>query len=316
MTNEQIVIIILSSILALIISYPIFGYPFIASYIYKKHLVRTSKDKWARQCSDPTNYDQVIMFDEGLSWAKENKKFIKEIKINSEGFTLYGEYFDFGFKKAVIIVAGRTESLLYSYYYAKPYKESGYNVLVFDKRAHGLSDGKYEDCGHHSYIDVINYAKLLKDEFNVEEVILHGICIGASVCLFAITNKNCPSYITKLITDGMYSTFRTSFKRHMKVDKRQTLLILDEVMLLALIHSKSNFTFNGPKYKIKQMDKPILMIYTKKDLYSTVSDGKKMFNKCPSKNKKMVVYDSGLHSHVRSHNKTEYDNEIKKFISA
>ena len=314
MTKEQIIILILSIILGLILSYPIFGYPFIANYIYKKHLVRTSKDKWSRRCSDPTHYDQVIMFNEGISWADENKKFIKEIKINSDGYNLFGEYFDFGFDKAVIIVAGRTESLLYSYYYAKPYKEAGYNVFVFDKRAHGLSDGKYEDCGHHSYIDVINFAKELHTKFNAKEIILHGICIGASVCLFAITNKNCPNYITKLITDGMYSTFRNSFKRHMKVDSRQTFLILDEIMLLALIHSKANFTFNGPYYQIKKMKKPILMIYTSNDLYSTVKDGEKMLSRCPSDNKKLVVYEKGLHSHVRSHNKEEYDKEIKEFI--
>ena len=314
MNSEQIIIIILSVILGLIVSYPLFGYPFIANYIYKSHLVRTSKEKWSRKCSDPTNYDQVIMFNEGMDWAKKNKEYIKEEKINSNGFNLFGEYFDFGFNKVVIIVPGRTESLLYSYYYASPYKEAGYNVFVFDKRAHGLSDGKYEDCGHHSYIDVINIAKLLKEKYNLQEVVLHGICIGASVCLFAITNKNCPSYVTKLITDGMYSTFRNSFKRHMKVDKRQTLLVLDEIMLFALIHSKANFTFNGPYYLIKKMNKPILMIYTSNDLYSTVKDGQKMFNRCPSSNKKLVTFDKGLHSHVRNHNQVEYDNEIKNFL--
>ena len=315
MNKYEIVILILSFIVFLFISYPLFGYPFIAKFLYNSFLVRTNESKWSRQCSDPNDYDQVIMFEKGLQWAKENKKYIEEIHLNSDGMNLYGEYFNFGYDRAVIITPGRAESLLYSYYYAKPYLDAKYNVFVFDKRAHGKSDGKYEDCGHHSHIDILNIAKLLHNKYSAKEIVLHGICIGASVSIFAITNRECPNYISKIVVDGMYSTFRNSFKRHMKVDRRPTFIILDEVMLLALLHSKANFTFNGPYYRIKALKKPILMIYTSNDKYSTVEDGYKLLSRCPSNNKKMVVYDKGNHSHVRIHNEKEYDSEIINFLN-
>ena len=63
------------------------------------------------------------------------------------GLKLVGEWFDYGFDKTVIILPGRRETLVYSYYYAQPYKELGINVLVIDQRAHGLSEGTYSTCG-------------------------------------------------------------------------------------------------------------------------------------------------------------------------
>ena len=60
----------------------------------------------------------------------------KDVHIVNEGFNLYGEYFDLGFDRAVIIVPGRMESLLYSYYFARPYQEKGFNVFVFDQRVY------------------------------------------------------------------------------------------------------------------------------------------------------------------------------------
>src|SRR5207244_13184338 len=42
------------------------------------------------------------------------------------------------------------------------FREAGYNVLCFDFRAHGLSDGRFITVGHHETNDVIGAVEYLK----------------------------------------------------------------------------------------------------------------------------------------------------------
>lgn len=73
------------------------------------------------------------------------------------------------------------ETCLYGDYFAEPYEKAGYNVLTIDARAHGLSDGHFNSLGHHESKDTCLWAKYLHETYGIEEVVLHGVCIGSSV---------------------------------------------------------------------------------------------------------------------------------------
>jgi hypothetical protein len=142
--------------------------------LYVMHLKRTRPDKWTRECSSPEP-EQLKMYNEGLEWSNKYAESKKDLHIVNEGLNLYGEYYDFGYDKALIFIAGRTEGLRYGYYFSKPYPECGFNVLTIDPRAHGESDGKFNTLGYEEHKDIIAWAKLLHDEYSVKSIILHGI---------------------------------------------------------------------------------------------------------------------------------------------
>ena len=305
-----IVLIVIGAIL--LVLFMIYVPPFfIALKVFKKELTRPSKDKWGRECSAPDNEEQLRKHNEGLEWAKPYKENIKEIHIVNDGLNLYGEFFDFGFKKTAILLQGRTESLLYCYYYAKPYKEAGFNIIVIDSRAHGNSDGLYNCVGLKEYKDVIKWAEYAHDELNQEEIIIHGICIGASTALYA--SYYGPSYIKATITDGMYINFYETFKNHMIVDKRPIFPFMSEIAFIARIKAGINIK-RGPINLIDKFEKPILFLYSKEDKFSLPPKSEILFNKCGSKNKKIVWFDHGAHSHIRINNMEKYDNSITEFI--
>ena len=118
----------------------------IAYILFVLHLKKRKPDTWARTDEGETP-DQDQMYKRGKAWSEQHSSCKEDVHIVNEGLNLYGEYYDFGHKKAVLIVPGRSDSLTYSYYFAKPYEEAGYNVLVIDMRAHGLSEGKYNYVG-------------------------------------------------------------------------------------------------------------------------------------------------------------------------
>lgn len=279
--------------------------------LYRILLVRTSKKKWQRKCSEKDDLEQIEMYEQGEKWGELYSDKMQEVRVKSEKYLLAGQYFDFGAKKAVIIIAGRQEGCRYSCYFAEPYRKSGYNVLVIDNRAHGLSDGRYNCVGYKEWVDIIEWARFLHDEKANAHIICHGICIGASTALFALEKKECPEYIKGLIADGMYINFRESFKNHL--DGKPKFPILQLVMLWISIVAKANAFKDGPITMIDKVDRPILFLYSKQDKFSTPEKAQELFDKCVSK-KELVWFEKGVHSHVRINNQEKYDNAIIDFV--
>lgn len=275
-------------------------------------LVRTSKKKWSRSVSWD-NEEQKKMFSEGEKWALGNEKFRKRITIKNKRFSLVGEYFDFGFKKAVIIVPGRMETCTYSCYFAEPYKKAGYNVLAIDNRAHGLSDGKYDTLGLKEYSDIIAWANCLHDDYGNEKIWCHGICIGSATCINAFVDTKAPDCLEGLTSDGVYLHFGDMLKRQIITRGHKPHPSLEIVLALIAMHAGKNPIKNGPIYKIDKMKKPMLFIYSKQDVLSDPENCRKLYEKCGGK-KKLVWFDKGIHSHIRINDEKGYDAAITDFL--
>ena len=286
----------------------------LALILYSVLLVRTSPEKWGRSCSAPDDAISVAMFEEGVAWAKEHAEAKKEVSIRNDGFRLAGEYFDFGYDRAVIIIPGRMESLLYSYYFAEPYRAAGWNVLVTDQRAHGLSDGKINSVGTKEYRDTLAWAEYLHEAFGVGKVFLHGVCIGSSNALYAATSPDCPEYICGMAGEGMYTTFCETFKNHMIKGGRKPFPMLWGVMLCIRIFSGSNVVTDGPLYRIEKMKKPVLFLHSREDIYSKPEVSAEIFEKCTSPHR-VVWFEHGEHSRIRPVDREKYDRSIRDFLS-
>lgn len=301
-----IVFIILSLILVLF-----FLPPFI---IYRILLVRTKKSKWQRECSWTKDKEQVEMFDDGKKWLKTYEKNLFNVKIKNDGFTLVGIYFDFGYEKSVIIIAGRSESCLYSCYFAEPYRKSGFNVLVIDNRSHGESDGKYNNVGYKEYVDILAWGKFLHDKKNNKTILCHGICIGSATALYALIDSKCPKYMIGLVADGMFTTFRESFYNHLVFQHKVKFPTVQIMMILVTIHSGHNAFKEGPKTCIQNLEKPILFLYSKQDKFSLPENAIELYEKCHAP-KKLIWFEKGVHSHLRINNIEKYDNSICGWIA-
>ena len=286
----------------------------LSSIIYTKLLIRSSKKKWGRECCFPDDEEYFGMFKEGIAWNEEYSAFKTPVDIKSGRFHLCGEYFDFGSDKAVIIIAGRMESLLYSYYFAEPYRAAGYNVLVIDNRAHGLSSGAVNSLGYREYKDILAWGAFLHDSRGVKSIVIHGICIGASTGLFALTNKRCPDYFTALVAEGMYTTFRESFRNHMIEDGHPLFPFAAGTEFYMWAISGANVVTDGPVKRIVNMKKPVLFLHSRQDIYSTPENAEVLFSLCPAENKKLVWFDKGIHSRIRTNNKEKYDKIIVDFL--
>ena len=237
----------------------------------------------------------------------------REVDVYSGKYHLFGEYFDLGFDKAAIIIAGRTESLLYSYYFAEPYRRAGYNVLVIDNRSHGKSDGRLNSLGYNEHRDILRWAQMLHDDLGNKQVYLHGICIGASNALFAMTADDCPDYMQGMTSEGMFTTFYESLYYHIKEAKQPVFPSMIEVRGYLKLFTGYDIKKDGPIFRIGKLKKPILMLQSKEDKYSLPHRAKDLYNKCPAP-KRLAYFEKGRHSHIKINAPEKYDEIIVDFL--
>lgn len=285
----------------------------IAKKVCKDTLVKTSPEKWGRVCSAPDNEEQVAMWESGIRWAQTHREKMREVAITNDGLRLVGEYYDFGSDRCVLIVPGRCECLMYSYFYAQSYTDKA-NILVFDSRSHGLSDGDRSYLGFRENEDLLKWAEFAHDELGNKEIFFHGICIGAATVVQALALPHAQDYITKLILDGCYTTFYETFKNHMIHDKRPVHPVIDEIRHLLKKEIGVDMKKQGPIYLIDKVKTPTLFISTTLDKFSLPEKTKELFAKSGSVDKKLVWFDKGAHSHVRINNEEKYNAAVQEFI--
>ena len=284
----------------------------IAKKVYFKFLVREPKEKWGRECSDTSNIEQVTMYETGIKWSLD-KNFI-DVSITSEGFRLVGKYLDNNSSTCVIIIPGRTESLLYSYYFSIPYYNHGTNVLVIDNRSHGESDGYFDTIGVDEYKDIQAWAKLLKNKFNNKKIILHGICIGAATAVFACAKQD-EDLINCIVADGLFTNFYDIFKNHMIADHHPVFPVCKEVMYYLKKYTKADIYKECPLNYLPNINIPILFLYSDEDKFVLDDMKKKVFAACKSNNKERNDFKKGAHSHIRINQPEQYDKTIDCFLT-
>jgi fermentation-respiration switch protein FrsA (DUF1100 family) len=91
------------------------------------------------------------------------------------------------------------------------FRARGYNVLAFDFRAHGLSDGKFTSVGHHETNDVLGAVAYVKsrEEVDPDCIGVIGFSMGAAASIQAAAR--CPD-IAALVADSAYASFLDAAK--------------------------------------------------------------------------------------------------------
>ena len=304
---------ILGAVLVLGLSFYVFMILFASYKIYTLTLRRNSKEQWSRDSviDDPNQQKMDAM---GQAWRAAHVHLKEDVHIVRDGVNLYGEYYDLGFKRCCMLLSGRTESLRYGYFFVKPYAEAGWNVMVFDPRAHGNSDGKFNTLGFEESLDDLAWAKFLHEEKGMEQVIFHGICIGAAGGMLAITHDDCPEYVAGIVTEGMFAYFGYSMHRQLVQRKRNFWPILHAINMWNKHYTGHSF-MRGPIHVIHKLEKPLLMLHSKEDPVSIPEYAQKLYDLCPSEKKQLVWFDHGGHSLLRITDTEKYDASIKAFLA-
>ena len=289
----------------------------IAYKVYSKTLMRGKSGSWGREhCSEPGNPALETMWQRGLDWSKDNDSFIKELTIQSkDGLKLVGQWFDYGFDRTVIILPGRRETLVYSYYYAKPYRECGVNVLVIDQRAHGLSEGKYSTCGIKEAEDVKLWLEYMHTNYQQKYLYIHGICVGTCVASIVLATFK-KDYLKGAILDSAFITYKEIYKNHYVESGHALFPVFYQIWMWFSFFTHCNINdARTIKYVPEFGDLPVMFIWGTKDVYCLPDKSQEIYDKCSSNKKEIVWFEGALHSRVRLSNEERYDAVVSDFLA-
>lgn len=290
---------------------------FIVAYIvYSKTLMRGKSGTWGREhCSEPGCIALETMWVRGLEWKKKDESFIKELTIKSkDGLKLVAEWFDYGFDRTVIILPGRRETLIYSYFYAKPYKQNGVNVLVIDQRAHGYSEGKYSTGGIKEAEDVSLWMSYLHNELNQKYIYLHGICVG-TCCATMVVAKYKVDYLKAVILDSAFISYKEIYKNHYLESGHKLFPVYYLIWFWFRFFTKCKISDSNPEMYMPLFDLPVLFMWGTKDVYCLPEKSKILYEKCASKQKEIEWFEGAEHSRVRLYDEDRYDGLVSDFLA-
>lgn len=161
------------------------------------------------------------------------------------------------------------------YMIAERLKEAGYNVVRFDLRAMGESDGKIEDARFNDHVsDLMVVIKSFRQRFNDSPIILVAHCIGCNVSLPFI--EMCPSYFERVIYISPYFTTKRTLDAVFSAEQQEELKMKGHTYRKGLYSDATFFTgrndFEAFVESVRRYSKLITVISARNDQFIPFND--------------------------------------------
>jgi len=202
--------------------------------------------------------------------------------------------------------------------YADLYLSLGYNVVLYDQRAHGESGGQYSTYGYTEKFDLQKMVEWVATQHPGGIIGAHGESMGAATVLqhAGMVNANIPDslpHVSFYIADCPYSDLKQQLAYRLKAEYHiPNLGVVEAASLWS--HWLYGFWFGevSPITYIQEVKVPILFIHGNADTYVPTGMGEALFEK---KLEPKMLYLSPGANHGKSYlrNKDEYRAKVEAF---
>lgn len=188
----------------------------------------------------------------------------------------------------------------------------GYNVLLVDQRAHGLSGGDTMTFGIIERYDCKSWAQYASNRFGPQcKIILYGISMGASTVLMALSLE-LPEQVAGVIADSPFSSPRQIIQKVCADLKLPGVIIYPFVMLGAMLFGRFRIWEMDCEKAVRDADIPILLIHGGDDRFVPGEMSWKIFESCNQG--KLEIFPGAGHVLCFVSDEARYENIVKEFI--
>jgi uncharacterized protein len=197
--------------------------------------------------------------------------------------------------------------------FAQTMHANGFNVVLYDSRQHGESEGYFCTYGFYEKHDVSAVITYLnsRTDFRSGKIGIYGTSMGAAVAIQAAAIDH---RIAAVAAEGSFSALRTIF-----VDYQKRIIKLPWHFLrnMALVQSQRLANFKArlvsPKEDIKRIHIPILIIHGKDDSFIKAEYSQQLYESAHEP-KQFLLVDGADHSNVWEAGGRNYAQTVSSFF--
>lgn len=194
------------------------------------------------------------------------------------------------------------------------FSKEGYNVLIPNMRGCGESEGKYIGMGWLDKDDLQVWIKLIVEQNENSEIILHGSSMGSATVLMA-SGDNLPSNVKAIIADSGYTSvwdiFASEAKKRFNIPKFP---VLNMFQVVAQIRAGYNIKKASALDQVKKSKTPILFIHGDADDFVPEYMCEQLYEAANCKKEKLIIEGAG-HTDSKYKEPETYYNKIFEFIN-
>lgn len=244
---------------------------------------------------------------------------IEHITIKSrDGLTLHGDYIRSLEPVGKLLIAfhgytgkGMSDCASIAAYFLK----RGYDAVVVDERAHGMSSGDYAGFGILDRFDCLEWIKYANERFDMKkDIVLYGVSMGGATVLMASGLDEIPSSVKGVIADcaftSPYDVFAHILKRDYKLPPFPIMNITDELCRRRAGYGFSDYSTLTAMKKTKI---PTLFIHGREDNFVPLWMSKKNYEVCGAP-KDLLIVDNAGHGASYYENPKLYENKVTQFL--
>jgi len=219
-------------------------------------------------------------------------------------------------KRVIILVHGYTAAYSWMLQFVRLYQRLGFNILFFDHRGHGSSEGKHATYGYHEKYDLSAWVDWVVQRKGEDCMIgLHGQSMGGGTVLEYAGLKRHERQLKFIIADCPYSDL-TKLMVH-QLTKLNSLPKFPFLMWIEqMTHVKAGFRIRdiSPIRSIRDSSVPIFFIHGTADNFVPTSMSEEMFRQERKGKNRLLLIEGAGHAVAYGKDKERYEQEVAAFI--
>lgn len=306
--------IILASVVAFLATILIF----IGNYFYGESVKRGSEVVLHREVETVTesaeSEEQTVLQEAKKWYSEQNPEHLTQQSYDD--LDLQADFIknEEDRKKAVILVHGFRKEKVDMGDYTKFYYDRGYDILMPDSRGHGESEGDYYGYGWHDRFDLLNWIDVLINDYDAEEIILHGNSAGAAAVLIT-SGEVLPEQVRAIIADSGYTTMKEELKHQLKhLYGLPSFPLLDITSLITKVRAGYFIGEVDAIEQVKNNDLPLFIIHGDADDLVPTWMGEAIYEAAGGEKELWLVPGAG---HIKAYEveTVEFEKRVDTFLS-
>ncbi len=194
--------------------------------------------------------------------------------------------------------------------------DMGFNVLLPDLRAHGLSEGTHVQMGWLDRLDVIRWMDVANDVFGGStRMVVHGISMGAATTMMVSGEERQPDYVKCYVEDCGYTDVWDEFSYVSRHDYHiAPFPFINIASRICKWKYGWDFREASALRQVRKSVKPMLFIHGLSDTYVPSEMVNRLYM-AKKKDKSIWTKKGVMHARMYHDYRKEYTHEVSQFVN-